>query len=145
MMSVILIPFRAAIVLRYLQGAWLVLCLVGCATPPEVSPEVLAHGDTKLWKREQIVGLRIRLIDAKNIVSMSFSARGFLVGNYGEVGGKVCGPVTGWKLVRGRLFLSDLGRNKFGSELHLVRMEEGILTLRQSSGLLEKYQILSLQ
>ena len=117
------------------------IAMTGCRTLPEPSAEVLAAHDTKHWQRDQVVGLTITLIDPKRIEYMSFGDDGLLVGTYGEVGGKVCGPVSGWRLIRGRLFLCDPDGKHLGAELHLVSISANMLVIRRISGELARYKI----
>lgn len=114
--------------------------LVGCRNLPEPSPAALAFHDTIPWRHSDIKNLSLTLIDDKRVERLLFSEDGFLPATFGESGGKICGPLFRWKVIRGRLFYTD--GTTLGDELYLVSVVNDVLTARRSSGEIVRYKIL---
>jgi hypothetical protein len=112
-----------------------------CRSLPPQSPQALAHRDTIPWTRDQVEGLTVSLIDPKTEEQLSFAEKGVLIVTAGKVGGMLVGPVCGWRLIRGRLFMSDTEGRNLGNEFYLVSMTPDVLTVRRSSGELARYKV----
>lgn len=125
-----------------LVGCLLMVCFhTSCQSLPERSAAVESFHDTIPWKRNQVVGLTVSLIDPQRIEYLSFGKCGMLAMTGGSVGGKVCGPLLGWRLRRGRLFMSDTEGENLGGEMYLVSLTHETLTTRRSTGELARYKV----
>jgi|GEM_PF-3780361 len=79
------------------------------------------------------------LDDPKRIESYSFDRGGTLAVTFGEKGGMASGPLMGWRLHQGRLFICDAEGNDLGEELSLVRYADDEVIVRRSNGELARF------
>jgi hypothetical protein len=114
-----------------------------CRSLPPQSQEALALHDTLPWTRDQLEGLSISLIDPKKVEQLTFYQDGTLTVTAGPVGGMLVSPLCGWRLIRGRLFMTDTEGEIYGNgdEFYLVSMAPDILTLRRSNGDIAHYKV----
>ena len=116
------------------------LSLVSCRSLPPQQDPALAHGDTIPWRYDQVLGLSMTLDDPKRVEYYSFGQKGGLAVTFGERDGKCCGPLIGWRLYRGRLFLCDFEGRNLGEELYLVSYTHDEVVIRRSSGELAHFK-----
>jgi hypothetical protein len=107
---------------------------------PPRSSTVDAFHDIIPWRRSQIEGLDVTLIDPDYYQHLFFGEDGSLAMTAGS-GGKLCGPLFGWRLRHGRLFTCDLMDGRFNDELYLVSLTDDLLTMRHSNGKLSRYKV----
>lgn len=128
------------IILLILTGILCVPALVGCRSLPLQHQPALAHGDTIPWRHDQVLGLSMTLDDPKRMEYYSFGHKGALAVTVGERDGKCCGPLLGWRLYRGRLFLCDFEGRNIDEEFYLVRYGQEEVVIRRSSGELAHFK-----
>ena len=114
--------------------------LMSCRSLPRQRDSALAHGDTIPWRYDQVLGLSMTLDDPNRVEYYSFGRKGALAVTFGERDGKCCGPLIGWRLYRGRLFLSDFEGHTLDEELYLVRYAHDEVVIRRSSGELARFK-----
>lgn len=124
----------------FLASLLAALSLASCRSLPPQPASALAHGDTIPWRYDQVAGLSMTLDDPKRIEYYGFGQKGALAMTVGERGGMVTGPLLGWRLDRGRLFICDAGGKDLGTELFLVRYSDDEVIIRRASGELARFK-----
>lgn len=74
------------------------------------------------------------LVDPKRIEYYEFGQKGALAATFGQVDGMCFGPLLGWRLYGGRLFICDFEGKTLDEELHLIHFRDDEVKVSRSNG-----------
>jgi len=98
-----------------------------------------SHSDAHGWKKEDVIGFTLSIVDDAAIESYRFQAEGHAIAHFGVKGGPVAGPVVDWKIDDGRLIIFDEDRTR--RRLTLVEMKGTDVVTRTQWGRTLKWRL----
>lgn len=98
------------------------------------------------WNQDELVGLTIDLIDPKKIETYSFGKDSVAM-TFGRKNGFVAGPLAEWKIIDNRLVIGFWGNGAteplVGAGFMLISKSDSIFVLKDSSGAIKRFKVLS--